>query len=340
MIERFKRGELDPRYYSTKNEEYNRELDRSLGESLVNVIRKQRTRYFEIYFYDDVVNDGSYSGKDITWLEMPGNYVDVPSFIGETLRGDDIPISIVDYARANDYLQLDVNDSDVIYVREMERDEYFNDGEDIEFNGKTLNEQLVNVVRKEKKLSTIPKSSNIDVINHFFDTGIHRKIENWGTNNLKIVAHNNGFGLTNYNTIIAWRTNSGEFYLNTNKYSSTTSKLQTYIRIAATKDENRIVHYVNEQELYDIAGVENRTGYYPRKMYESLVNVKKKNIKTYGDYPNGIWTKEQYDDAGNLIYFEDYLGYWSKREYDENNNRVYHETSSGKIIDKRNKIQE
>jgi hypothetical protein len=77
------------------------------------------------------------------------------------------------------------------------------------------------------------------------------------------------------------------------------------------------------------------------ELNEQLVNPgKKKNIKIYGDYPNGIWTKEQYDDDGNLIYFENYLGYWSKREYDENNNRVYHETSSGKIIDKRNKIQE
>ena len=41
MIERFKRGELDPKYYSSKNEEYNRELDRIINESLVNVKRKK-----------------------------------------------------------------------------------------------------------------------------------------------------------------------------------------------------------------------------------------------------------------------------------------------------------
>ena len=64
---------------------------------------------------------------------------------------------------------------------------------------------------------------------------------------------------------------------------------------------------------------------------ESLVNVKSKQYPTKieGDYPNGFWTKTEFDKNGKEIYFEDSNGYWSKWEYDENGNKTYWETSEG-----------
>ena len=134
----------------------------------------------------------------------------------------------------------------------------------------------------QKKLTTIPKSRNDDVIQHFFDTKIHSQIRSWGLDNLKIVAYENGHGLMNYKTLLAWRTNNGEFYINTNKYSSTTSKIQSYIRNYANDEEkNRIVHYVSENELYEVAGVRNETGYYPHRdrFNEGLTNIEKKKTR-------------------------------------------------------------
>ena len=59
---------------------------------------------------------------------------------------------------------------------------------------------------------------------------------------------------------------------------------------------------------------------------EGLVNVKSKNnrIEYYGDFPNGVWYKKEYDENRNEIYFEDSDGEWEKNEYDEKGNWVYY----------------
>jgi hypothetical protein len=54
----------------------------------------------------------------------------------------------------------------------------------------------------------------------------------------------------------------------------------------------------------------------------SLVNVKKKNIKTIGDYPDGIWEKRTYDKNGNEIYRECSNGSWFKFIYDDKGNKI------------------
>ena len=73
---------------------------------------------------------------------------------------------------------------------------------------------------------------------------------------------------------------------------------------------------------------------------EGLVNVKKKNVKYFGDYPNGSWYKIERDENGKDIYYENSAGDWSKKEYDENGDRIYYEDSWGVIVDKRNQVNE
>lgn len=43
----------------------------------------------------------------------------------------------------------------------------------------------------------------------------------------------------------------------------------------------------------------------------------------------------EFDENGNMTYWETSDNYWEKREFDENNNRNYYENSDGKIIDNR-----
>ena len=45
--------------------------------------------------------------------------------------------------------------------------------------------------------------------------------------------------------------------------------------------------------------------------------------------------KREYDENGNLIYYENYGGHWVKREYDKNGNTTYYENSDGVIRDYR-----
>ena len=44
----------------------------------------------------------------------------------------------------------------------------------------------------------------------------------------------------------------------------------------------------------------------------------------------GKWRKSEYDENGNLIYEESYIGWWYKYEYDENGNILYKETPHGR----------
>ena len=49
----------------------------------------------------------------------------------------------------------------------------------------------------------------------------------------------------------------------------------------------------------------------------------------------GYWEKFEFDENGNKIYEEDSDGNWSRNEYDENGNKIYYEDSYGYIVDKR-----
>ena len=144
---------------------------------------------------------------------------------------------------------------------------------------RSVNEGL-NLPKKQIPIKDITKGKNSDVVNHFFSDNINRNIVKWGTLNLKIVKYPNGFGLMNYKTLLAWRSFADNITINNQKYSSSTTKIQSGIRMEAHYS-NLPVTYVNEDEIYDIAGIPNETKHYP---YEDRGRVwneqeRKDNIK-------------------------------------------------------------
>ena len=146
---------------------------------------------------------------------------------------------------------------------------------------KPLNEGL-NLVKKSVPLKNIPKGTNFDVINHFFERNINPKITNWGIKNLKIIHYPSGWGLMNYQTLLAWKTPAGNYCINNQKYSHSTSKIQSIIRQMAGKVTHGAVQYVSEEEIYNVAGIPNQTRDYPwegrDKVWEIVQNVMSKTI--------------------------------------------------------------
>jgi len=88
----------------------------------------------------------------------------------------------------------------------------------------------------------IQAATNEQVISMFAaDSFPKDKMPTWGTQNLKINKEPNGWSLINYATPIAYRSNEGQTFINTQKYSQTTSKIQSvlkrYMGAAAEVDE-------------------------------------------------------------------------------------------------------
>ena len=75
---------------------------------------------------------------------------------------------------------------------------------------------------------------------------------------------------------------------------------------------------------------------------ESRINLKKKKYQDqiFGDYPNGSWSKIEYDENGNKIKYSNSTGYWAKFKYDENGNEIHYENSIGAITDKGHQDEE
>lgn len=57
------------------------------------------------------------------------------------------------------------------------------------------------------------------------------------------------------------------------------------------------------------------------------MSMSRKIVKQkYGDH---FWVKREYDDYGNVTYYEDSIGDWWKREYDDRGNVICYEDSDG-----------
>lgn len=95
--------------------------------------------------------------------------------------------------------------------------------------------------------------SNLEVIKKFLkkekaQTNLRNILNGYYTykgRTLQTKNENIGFCLYNYNTIIAFILND-TLYLNTKKYSSTTSKIQTQLRNQATYTDYKIKEYEEE----------------------------------------------------------------------------------------------
>lgn len=108
--------------------------------------------------------------------------------------------------------------------------------------------------------------SNSGVVKHFFDNRLSKRIKEtgWGTKNLKIVPLKNGWGLINYKTLLAFRSYSNDIYINSQKYSRSTTAIQTNI-VYWAKEANLggLIATVSESELYRISEIRNETRDYP-----------------------------------------------------------------------------
>ena len=62
---------------------------------------------------------------------------------------------------------------------------------------------------------------------------------------------------------------------------------------------------------------------FPYYEYDNKGNV------TYYEMGDGYWEKSEYDDKGNETHNEWDGGYWHKRKYDDNRNLTYFGTSTG-----------
>ena len=85
---------------------------------------------------------------------------------------------------------------------------------------------------------------------------------------------------------------------------------------------------LSEEEIYYVfSGIfgESVTIY---KMSHGNIYNQNGNVIYYEDYV-GFWQKYEYDKNGNIIYYEDSDGDWEKSEYDENRNLIYSERSDG-----------
>lgn len=124
------------------------------------------------------------------------------------------------------------------------------------------------------KLSQLTKS-NRNVIAEFFKPKMNQYIKNWGSRNLRIESYNNGWALVNYNTYLAWRTLTSEYYINKDKYSPVTHQIQSVIyRLSQNLDPSQI-HYVSEDDVYQAAGHYNPKSFRPygTRMWESRQEV-------------------------------------------------------------------
>jgi len=102
-------------------------------------------------------------------------------------------------------------------------------------------------------ISTLRKNVG-DIINEFLCDKINSNINNWGTPNLKIKKFYNGWGLIHYQTMLAFRTRYGQFYISTNKYSNTTNKIQSPLYQKLHDIDQDRVHFVDVDGVYEAAG--------------------------------------------------------------------------------------
>lgn len=110
-------------------------------------------------------------------------------------------------------------------------------------------------------------TSNREVIEMFVNDSFPKdKMPNWGSSNLKINKEPNGWSLINYYTPIMFRSNDGKLYLNNNKYSVTTSKLQGLMGYLASQ-AGISFEKVDEAGMLAVMGKTNHDSYpsKPRK---------------------------------------------------------------------------
>ena len=95
-------------------------------------------------------------------------------------------------------------------------------------------------------------------------------------------------------------------------------------------ESNRIKYTIYDSKTKHIFYSEGpKEGIWSTQEYDSNGNV------IYYDNSDGLWEKREYDSNGNEIFTEYSDGYWTKIEYDSDGNLIYYENSDGEINDLR-----
>lgn len=117
----------------------------------------------------------------------------------------------------------------------------------IDKTGKILKTECTELLKTE---STINEKTNMDVINMFMSQSFPiDKKPNWGTQHLRINKERYGWSVINYATPILYRENgSDKVFMNKDKYSVTTSKIQNQMRRSAEENDIKLTE-VNEEKI-------------------------------------------------------------------------------------------
>ena len=157
--------------------------------------------------------------------------------------------------------RYEVDDDDVISMRIRFNRTYVYSSDNI--SEARLNKPLKSFQPTAERMPTT--NDNSTIVETFMKKAFTPTIRSWGSKNLKIVKYDLGWGLLNYNTLLAFLTTGGRIYVNTREYSSSTKRIQNEIKIYAEGDPT--VTYVGEEMLYQIAREANQTTYEPVGRY-------------------------------------------------------------------------
>jgi hypothetical protein len=207
----------------------------------------------ETYVDEDDIEDfevtvsNSHSRADIKSGKYKDGYLDIKGFTEEV---DPTTLVAIDEKKKMKTWRM-IKEGTVV---DMEQYEESLDKEAIK---KLVGEEFDDVEEElEESTETLTEASNPEVIKMFIDDSFPKdKKPVWGTDNLKITKIDNGWALVNYSTPILFRNSNNKMFMNTEKYSATTSKIQNAIKTALGDkgfkevDENGIKDEIEKEQL-------------------------------------------------------------------------------------------
>ncbi len=246
---------------------YDIKFENNMNEGLMLPYKKKPVYQYAIVLYRDAAN---YKTPFI--VKIPEYFEQTDLVVGYDYEIEEFGIMAEDMWKAAGGYDEDY-DHNLVEVLELIDEEkakkilygpshiiYLPSEEDIIQEGLMLPYKNTQINYVSPGLSTL-KRSNSGVVDAFFADKINSHIKDWGTENLRIIKYGDGWALKNYNTWLAWRDKYHNFYINHNKYSPTTNKIQAYMwQILRTIDREK-VKFVDENGVYAAANQENTSRY-------------------------------------------------------------------------------
>lgn len=194
--------------------EANKLAKKRLAKKLAGLEKTDKKEVFTIDLYNETIEEGSDGYMDV----LGKTYYDSTEAIDAAYK-----------------LIEELEDDPDLYTVSVYGGEYEDDNGNIYgdpvsiFSMSNQHDKEASRINLSSKAKT--SVSNSQVIEMFLSDSFPKdKKPEWGTPNLRITKKPNGWALVNYSTPILYRDNSGTVYFNTQKYSVSTSKIQSDIR--------------------------------------------------------------------------------------------------------------